>query len=222
MHIPSKSVTAAAIALTLACLSITSFAQGTPISTPYLIGTWQENQQCQARESMVVFPNGTISLPGAPPVNYTVTGPAHITIHGAGGAAPFGVQYVNQNQMILSVQNQSSVMYRCGSNSGWQPQPQPQMQPRQQQYVQQISKGDITGPWGLNGNCANVEVFGGNGIFAANGGAVSATWQLQGNTIRLINPNGLVVDFAVQMNGKRNMTLTQLSNNQVSSYTRCF
>lgn len=177
------------------------------LSQQYLTGVWQETPQCNGNVGMVFFANGTMSSAGSTPVNYAVTGPSQITMHGPGGAVPFNIQYVNQDRMIVTFQNDASVFYRCGAQAA-------------NTHVQ-VSAAYVTGGWGHNGVCGRPEVFSAGGHMRTSTGDVG-TWALFGNTLRVTVANGNSLDFAVQPNGQQNMTLTQTNNGQVSNYTRCF
>lgn len=208
MRISSPSFVAAAAALAFSCASTASFAQS--ISPAYLTGTWQDNPQCQGSEAMVFYPNGTMSSAGSAIVNYTVSGPAQIVMHGAGGAAPFGLQYLDQNRLLLSYQNTSAVLYRCGGNAGAQAAMAPQLSPAY-----------ITGGWGFNGNCASPEIFRAGGVVRTSQGH-NGTWALFGNTLRL-TVNGVVSDLVVQAFSHGNMSATPtVPGSPPSNYTRCF
>lgn len=159
---------------------------------------------------MIFFPNGTMSSSGSPPVNYAVTGPAQITMYGPNGAIQFGMQHINQNQMILTVQNSSTMVYRCASGFGAQPTNPPQ-----------LTVAFITGGWGFNGNCASPDIFNANGRMRSALGT-DASWGIFGGTLRLTNPNGASTDFSVQINNNSNMLLVNQANGQTSNYTRCF
>lgn len=206
---PSSTI-ATAVALSIFCLSPPAFAQGAPISHGYLTGVWQDNAQCAGGTTMVFYPNNTMSSAGSIPVNYTVTGPSQFTMYGPGGAVAVQAQYVNQNQMVITFQNDASVLYRCGAPGG-----------AAAGTNTQLSASYITGGWGLNGNCSAPERFAASGHFQTSNND-PGTWALFGNTLRMTVNNGNSLDFFVQVNGPRNMTLTQSNNGQVSNYTRCF
>ena len=208
----SGAIAAAAVAIALSYVGTAAFAQTAPVSPAYLTGVWKEDQQCHGGEAMVFFPNNTMSSAGSVAVNYTVSGPRQIMMYGPGGAVPIDTQLVNQNQMVLTFQGNASVLFRCGVNMAAPSYPAPGMQ---------LSPAYITGGWGHNGNCGNPEVFTGNGQFRTSQGG-SGAWTAFGNTLRMAPHNGGSIDFMVQTNGPRNMTLTQTNNGQVSNYTRCF
>lgn len=208
MQISSRSFATAAAALVFSCASTAALAQN--ISTGYLTGAWQDNPQCQGSEAMVFYPNGTMSSAGSAVVNYTVSGPAQIVMHGAGGAAAFGLQYLDQNRLFLTYQNTSAVLYRCGGNTAAQP-----------VMVPQLSAGYIAGGWGFNGNCASPEVFRAGGHVRTSQGQ-NGTWALLGNTLRL-TINGVTSDLLVQVYSNSNMSATPMvPGSQPSNYTRCF
>lgn len=199
---------AAALALSMPCLSLPAFAQANAISTGYLTGTWMDNAQCRGHEAMVFFPNQTMSSAGSIPVSYAVTGPSQFTMHGPGGAATIQAQYLNPNQMLVTLNNNSSVFHRCGAQNvqaGGNAQPTPAF---------------LVGGWSHNGNCAMPEVFHNDGRFQTSLNAWG-TWTLFGNVLRMMPANGANADLVVQVTGPRNMMLTQ-GNGQVSYYARCF
>lgn len=208
MRISSRSLVTATAAVFFSCAGTAALAQS--ISPSYLTGAWQDNPQCQGSEAMVFYPNGTMSSAGSAVVNYTVSGPAQIVMHGAAGAAAFGLQYLDQNRLLLTYQNTSAVLYRCGGNAGVQP-----------AVVPQLSPTYIAGGWGFNGNCANPEVFRAGGQVRTSQGQ-AGTWALFGNTLRL-TVNGMVSDLHVQVFGNSNMSATPMvPGGQPSNYTRCF
>lgn len=212
---PARAIATAAVAIALTCAHGAAVAQNNiQLTTGYLTGVWNEDQQCLGGDSMVFTPN-TMSSAGSVPVNYTITGPAQITIYGPGGQVPFNVKPINQNRMVVTIGNDASVVYRCGGGGGgrgWN---------NNNNNNYQVSPGYVIGGWGQNGNCSNPEVFIANGRMTTSNGD-AASWQLFGNTLRLTAANGGVVDFSVQANGRQNMTLVQNNNGQVSNYTRCF
>lgn len=195
-----------AIAMSVACMGSPALAQANQISPGYLTGVWQDNPQCRGSEAMVFFANNTMSSAGSTPVNYAVTGPSQFTMYGPGGAVAIQAQHINQNQMVVSFQNQTQVVYRCGAQGG---------------NAVQLNSAYIAGGWGMNGNCAAPEIFTAGGQFRTSAND-PGTWALFGTTLRLTVNNGASLDFIVQANGPRNMTLTQVSNGDVSNYTRCF
>lgn len=169
---------------------------------------------------MVFFPNNTMSSAGSIPVNYTVTGPAQFTMHGAGGAASIQAQYLNHNQMLVSLQNNTSVFYRCGgaqAHAGGNVHPGFNMHPGGHA---QLSPAYIVGGWSHTGNCAAPEIFHGDGRFQSSLNAWG-TWRLLGNVLQLMPSNAANADFFVQVNGPRNMVLTQ-NTGSVTHYARCF
>lgn len=204
-----RRTAAVAAALALAGVCLPGAAQGQAISVPYLTGSWMDNAQCQGSGAMQFFPNGTFSSNGSIPVRYAVTGPSQFTVHGPGGAASMQAQYVNHNQMVVTVLNDSAVLFRCGGAHA------PAMQHTQPTIT------FIIGGWTHNGNCARPEVFLGGGQFRTSQNA-TGSWSLVGNMLRMMPSNGVHGEFVVQANGRANMTLTQTSNGQVSYYTRCF
>lgn len=206
MRISSTVLATTVTAIAMMCTTPAALAQNNSISSNYLTGVWKEDAQCRGNEAMIFFPNGTMSSAGSVAANYTVSGPAQIVVYGPGGSATMGLQYINQDKLVLTIQNDATVLHRCGSNAGVT-----------------LSNAYITGGWGHNGNCATPEVFSANGHMRTSQGG-QGTWALFGNTLRLTVNNGSSVDFAVQANGQRNMTLTQLNqgSNQISNYTRCF
>ncbi len=206
---PSKAkVMVAAIAGSMLCISLPAFAQSNAISPGYLTGVWKENANCRGNEAMVFFPNNTMSSAGSVPVNYVVTGPSQFTMHGPGGAASIQAQYVNHNQMVITHQNNASVIYRCsGANA-------------QAVNNSQLTAGYITGSWTDKGNCAMPEVFYNNGQVRSSLN-VLAGWTLLGNVLRIMPSTGGNVDFVVQVNGPQNMMLIQSTSGQVSHYARC-
>lgn len=209
----SGAIIATALAIALSCANTSASAQSGPVSAAYLTGVWKENQQCTGGEAMVFFPNNTMSSAGSVPVNYVVSGPAQIMMYGSGGSVPIETQVVNQNKMVITFQNDATVLYRCGFNTPTHNYPAPNNN-------MQLSPAYITGGWGYNGNCNNPEVFTNGGQFRTSQGA-PGTWTVFGNTLRmLVNNNS--IDFVVQVNGHGNMTLTQVNNGQISNYTRCF
>lgn len=208
-HMASKfKSVAAAVAIGMSGVSLPAFAQHNAISTGYLTGTWKDNAQCRGREAMVFFQNQTFSSAGSIPVNYAVTGPSQFTMHGAGGAASIQAQYLNQNQMLVTLNNNSSVFYRCGGGNA------------QPAYTPPLTVTYIVGGWTHNGNCGRPEVFQPGGRFQTSQNATGA-WTLFGNVLRMMPANGVNAEFVVQVNGPGNMVLTQ-SNGQVSYYTRCY
>jgi len=159
---------------------------------------------------MIFFVNQTMSSAGSIPANYAVTGPQQITLHGPGGTSLIGVQYVNQNQIVVTLQNQAAVMYRCSTNFA---------PPPPNNSGQGLTNAYFVGSWGENGNCTAPDVFlTGGQMRSGNGGG--GTWALFGQTLRLTLTNGGTVDFDVQSNGRRNMTLTRAGFAPVN-YTRC-
>lgn len=206
-HKSKKSAVAiaTAIAISLSGVSSAAMAQGA-ISHGYLTGVWQENAQCRGNESMVFFANNTMSSAGSTPVNYAITGQSQFTMYGPGGAVPIQAQNINQNQMVVTFQNTTMLVYRCGGSNV---------------NNVQLTASYIPGGWGMNGNCASPEVFAVGGQFRTSAND-PGTWALFGNTLRMTVNNGASLDFVVQPNGQRNMTLTQSSNGDVSHYTRCF
>lgn len=201
-----STVIATTLAISVSCVSSTALAQGMAISPGYLTGVWQENAQCQGSEAMVFFANNTMSSAGSTPVNYAVTGQSQFTMYGPGGSVPIEARAVNQNQMVVTFQGSAMVVHRCGAGGG---------------NAVQLNNAFITGGWGMNGNCAAPEVFSAGGHFRTSNND-PGTWALFGNTLRMTLNNGNGLDFIVQVNGQRNMTLTQSNNGQVSNYTRCF
>lgn len=209
-HMSSKvKAVAAAMALSMSCVSLPAFAQNNAISPGYLTGTWKNNAKCRGSEAMVFFPNNTMSSAGSIPVNYIVTGPSQFTMHGPGGAASIQAQYVNHNQMVVTLQNNASVFYRCGGANA------------QAGNSTQLTTAYITGSWTDKGNCAMPEVFYNNGQVRSSQN-VMAGWALLGSVLRIMPSNGANVDFVVQVNGPRNMMLTQSGTGAVSHYMRCF
>lgn len=207
MRLSTKTLAAAAAAVAVSCASAPAFAQGPRITNQYLTGVWQEDQQCNGHQAMVFYANNTMSSAGSPAASYAVTGPAQIVMYGPGGSMQMGVRYVNQNQMVITYNNDATVLFRCSGGSAPAP--------------TQLSSAYFIGGWGFNGNCSNPDVFSNNGRVRTSQGP--ATWALFGNTLRLTNNNGVTTDFAVQVNGHRNMTLTQTTGGyNVSNYTRCF
>lgn len=206
---PRARIMAAAMAMLMASIGQSAFAQNNAISHGYLTGSWQDNPQCTGSETMVFFPNNTMSSAGSIPVNYSVTGPSQFTMHGPGGAASIQAQYVNQNQMVVTFQNDASVFYRCGAANA------------RAVSNAQLTPAYIVGGWGHNGNCRAPEEFAAGGQFRTSNND-RGTWALSGNQLRMMLGNGNGIDFSVQVNGQRNMTLTQNNNGQVSQYTRCF
>lgn len=208
-QMPSKTkMMATAIAISMSCASLPTFAQSNAISPGYLTGIWKENANCIGNEAMVFFPNNTMSSAGSVPVNYVVTGPSQLTMHGPGGAASFQAQYVNHNQMVITHQNNASVVYRCGGANPYAG------------NNAQLTAAYIAGSWTDKGNCAMPEVFYNNGQVRSSLN-VMAGWALLGNVLRIMSSNGGNVDFMVQVNGPRNMMLTQTNTGQVSHYARC-
>jgi hypothetical protein len=195
-----------AIAVSMSCTSLPTFAQS--ISPGYLTGTWKENANCLGNEAMIFFPNNTMSSAGSVPVNYAVTGPSQLTMHGPGGAAFFQAQYVNHNQMVITHQNNASVIYRCGGANPYTV------------NNAQLTAAYIAGSWTDKGNCAMPEVFYNNGQVRSSLN-VMAGWALLGNVLRIMPSTGGNVDFVVQVNGPQNMMLTQTNSGQVSYYARC-
>ena len=206
-------MTAAAITLS-SWISAPAFAQHGGVTTNYLTGVWKEDRRCRGNEAMVFFANGTMSSAGSVPVNYAVTGPSQIVMHGPGGVVPINIQNIDQNNMIVNFQGRAVVVFRCGYNSGQNYNPGPNNNAG-------LSPAYITGGWGQNGNCARPEVFSVNGQLNSSNGD-QGSWALFGNTLRIKGVSGTDTDFAVQPNGPRHMTLTQTQNGQVSTYTRCF
>lgn len=214
MRVPSNTVAVTVMAIALSCVSTSAFAQNIRVSNGYLTGVWKEDQQCNGGEAMVFLPNNTMSSAGSTPVNYTVSGPTQVVMYGPGGSVPIETQPVNQNQMVLTFQGNATILYRCGVNNNARNNPAPNNNA-------QLTPAYIAGGWGQNGNCANPEVFNVGGQFRTSNGD-PGTWALFGNTLRMTVNNGAALDFFVQPNGRRNMTLTQSNNGQVSNYTRCF
>lgn len=208
MKTSSKAI-AAAVALSLSCVSPAALAQSNAISPGYLTGTWKDNAQCRGNESLIFFPNNTMSSAGSVPINYAVTGPSQFTMHGPGGAVPIQAQYVNQNQMVVTFNNDAGVFYRCGGANA------------AGAGNAQLTSAYMVGGWGHNGNCRAPEVFQAGGRFRSSQNH-DGSWSLLGNTLRLVLNNGNGLDFTVHPNGNQNMTLTQVSNGDVSQYTRCF
>lgn len=209
-----RGISFRALASTVVAMSLLSTgapvaAQNNSISQAYLIGIWKEDPQCRGNEAMVFFANNTMSSAGSVPVNYTVTGPSQILMFGPGGSVPIQTQYVNQDKIVVTFQNDATVLHRCGANNAGH------------HNNAQLSSAYITGGWGQNGNCANPEVFSAGGHLRTSQGD-TGTWALFGNTLRLTVNNGSSVDFVAQSNGPRNMTLVQSNNGQVSNYNRCF
>lgn len=202
-------VMATAIAISMGCIGQPAFAQNNAISTGYLTGSWKDNAQCAGNEAMVFFPNNTMSSAGSIPVSYSVTGPSQFTMHGPGGAASIQAQYVNQNQMLVTFQNDAAVFYRCGGAN------------TRATNNTALTPAYIIGGWGQNGNCSTSEVFSAGGQFRTSNNDWG-NWRLSGNQLRMTLDNGNSIDFSVLPNGPRNMTLTQNNNGQVSHYTRCF
>lgn len=203
----SSKIVATALALSLSCAAPAAFAQNNSISPGYLTGTWMDNAQCVGSAAMVFFPNTTVSSAGSQAVNYAVTGPSQFTMYGPGGGASIQAQYVNQNQMVLTLNNDTAMFYRCGANAS-------------AGGSAQLTPAYIVGNWGQNGNCAVPEVFAAGGHFRTSNHD-QGTWALFGNTLRMTINNGLNIDFSVQPNGHGNMTLVQNNNGQVSHYIRC-
>ncbi len=214
---PAAVLAVAAAALT--CASTSAVAQNGGVTTGYLTGVWKEDQQCRGNEAMVFFANDTLSSAGSVPVSYAVTGPSQIVMHGPGGAVPINIQSIHQNNMIVSFQGGTTVLFRCGHNVGQNYNPGP-YNPGPN-YNAGLSPAYITGGWGQNGNCARPEIFSVNGQLNSSTGD-QGSWALFGNTLRIKGVSGTDTDFAVQTNGPRNMTLTQTQNGAVSIYTRCF
>jgi hypothetical protein len=212
-RLPSKALLIAATTVAVSCVSAPAFAQQ-QVSAGYLTGVWKENQQCHGGEAMVFFANNTMSSNGSVAVNYTVSGPSQILMYGPGGSVPIETRPINQDKMVITFQNDATVLHRCGGRGNAYNAPVPHANAP-------LSAAYITGGWGHNGNCANPEVFSVGGQFRTSQGH-PGTWALFGNTLRLTVNNGLAIDFFVQPNGQRNMTLTQNNNGEVSVYTRCF
>ena len=205
----ARALAATAVAMALFGVSTAAVAQGNPVSHAYLTGVWKEDQQCRGGEAMIFFANNTMSSSGSVPVNYTVTGPAQILMYGPGGSVPIQTQYVSQDKMVVTFQNDATVLHRCGGGV-----------PAQNNNAQ-LSQSYITGGWGQNGNCANPEVFSAGGHLRTSQGD-AGTWALFGNTLRLTVNNGNSLDFTAHASGNRNLTLIQNNNGQASNYTRCF
>ena len=204
-----------AAAIVISCSSQVASAQSTPISANYLTGVWKENAQCHGGEAVVFFQNSTMSSAGSPAVNYTVSGPEQIIMYGPGGAVPVKIDTVNQNSMIMKFPGGATVVHRCGSSFNAQPSYNPNT------VNSGISPRYIEGRWTNTGNCASPENFLPSGNFVSSLNQ-PGTWAIFGNTLRVTANTGNTVDFAVQINGAGNMTLTQLNQvNSVVNYIRC-
>lgn len=149
---------------------------------------------------------------------HTVVGGNQIVLYGPGGQQSFGVQYVDQNKVVFTLNNDATIAYRCsqGVRNNWS---RPSGGNRNQRNFLTPTPVIFAGGWGENGNCSKADVFTPGGHFQAGNGA-GGTWSLFGNTLRMTMQNGATVDAQVQ-----NFTSTSMALNaggQTAYYQRCF
>lgn len=204
------------VAASLAALPASSQPVG--VSAPFLTGVWKEDAQCRGPEAMVFFPNSTMSSAGSTAVNYTVVGGNQIVLYGPGGQQSFGVQYVNPNKVVFTLNNDATIAYRCSQQAGNNAVGRGRRAPNNPTTFVPTPV-TFAGGWGENGDCAKADIFTAGGHFQAGNGA-GGTWSLFGNTLRMTMQNGAVVDAQIQNFTNKAMSLTV--GGQALSYQRCF
>lgn len=189
-------------------------AQAQAIPSGYFEGKWKDNLLCIGKSEFHFDNARTVVVDSSLTADFTINMYNQLTITGPGGAVMFGVQYVDEDTMIVSDANGAAQeLHRCSTTpqaakglARALPAPVPGYQPPlgSSGVILQPNLAYLQGRWTETGNCANAMTIYPNGTLVDASGT-SVNFGLSGNQITIYGAAGanMLSIFVVDQNTMR-------------------